>query len=78
MVLDMLDTLDARATFFTTGVFAQNFPDLIQRAAAKHEVASRGMQHSAFARVSALRRGSCSKISREHALAVFDGADGTP
>lgn len=49
VVLDMLDTLDARATFFTTGVFAQNFPDLIRRAAAKHEVASHGMQHSAFA-----------------------------
>jgi peptidoglycan/xylan/chitin deacetylase (PgdA/CDA1 family) len=49
VVLDMLDALGATATFFTTGAFAQKFPELIRRVTAKHELASHGMQHSGFA-----------------------------
>jgi len=49
VVLDMLDSLGATATFFTTGVFAKEFPELIRRAATRHEIASHGMRHSSFA-----------------------------
>lgn len=47
-LLDMLDRLDVTATFFITGVFADARHDLLQRIAAKHEVASHGLEHSNF------------------------------
>ena len=48
-VLDLLDRLDLRATFFTTAVFASAHPDLTRRIAARHELASHGWEHSRFA-----------------------------
>ncbi len=47
-VLDLLDETGARATLFCTAVFASNHPELIARAAAKHEIASHGWSHSTF------------------------------
>jgi hypothetical protein len=47
--LDLLAQVPARATFFTTASFAREHPDLIRRAAAAgHEIASHGAQHSVF------------------------------
>jgi peptidoglycan/xylan/chitin deacetylase (PgdA/CDA1 family) len=47
-VLDLLDETGARATMFCTGVFAENHPELIARAAKRHEIASHGWSHSSF------------------------------
>ncbi len=47
-VLNLLDRLNLRATFFTTANFAQHHPALILRAATRHEIASHGFFHSAF------------------------------
>lgn len=48
-ILDLLCETETKATFFVTAVFAQRYPDLIQRMTeGKHEVASHGMNHSAF------------------------------
>ena len=49
-VLDVLDSFNARATFFTTAIFAERRPELMRRVAQKHEVASHGYFHSAFER----------------------------
>lgn len=48
-VLDLLDRLALRATFFTTAVFASAHPGLTRRIAARHELASHGWEHSRFA-----------------------------
>ena len=46
-VLDCLDANDVKATFFCTGNFAQNAPDIIRRMLAEgHEVACHGVDHS--------------------------------
>ena len=48
-VLGMLDRLGVRATFFTTARLALARPDLIRRtAAAGHEIASHGFNHTGF------------------------------
>jgi peptidoglycan/xylan/chitin deacetylase (PgdA/CDA1 family) len=48
-VLALLDRLGARATFFTTARFALARPELIKRtAAAGHEIASHGFNHTGF------------------------------
>lgn len=47
-VLDLLDKTNARATLFTTAKFALAHPDLIRRAAGRHEIASHGFSHSTF------------------------------
>ena len=48
-ILDLLKETETKASFFVTAVFAQRYPDLIQRMTAeKHEVASHGMNHSSF------------------------------
>lgn len=44
----LFDELNIRATFFITAYWAQNFPDLIKRIAAKHEIASHAFYHDAF------------------------------
>lgn len=45
-VLARLEEYDARATFFTLGWVAQNYPEVVRQiAAAGHEIASHGMQH---------------------------------
>ena len=56
-VLDLLDRLgpEARATFFTTAVFAQNRPALIARLLERHELASHGWSHTTFERGDAAR-----------------------
>lgn len=51
-ILDLLREAgdDVKATFFTTGRFAERFPKLVKEmAAAGHEVASHGYSHSSFA-----------------------------
>ena len=46
LILERLETHKARATFFTLGWVAQNYPEVVRRiAAAGHEVASHGMRH---------------------------------
>ena len=45
-VLDLLDRLDVRATFFTTARIAEHAPDLVRRIVARHELASHGYHHS--------------------------------
>lgn len=47
-VLTCLAARNARATLFTTGVFARACPDLIRDAARTHEIASHGLVHSAW------------------------------
>jgi len=45
-ILDLLDELDAKATFFVLGMTAERYPDLVQAIAAKgHELASHGYAH---------------------------------
>lgn len=46
VVLDLLERLEVRATFFTTGRLAEHAPDLIRRIVARHELASHGYHHS--------------------------------
>jgi hypothetical protein len=48
VVLGLLDEFEARATLFTTAVFAIEHQDLIRAAAARHEIASHGWSHSSF------------------------------
>ena len=46
-ILDLFAQHDVRATFFTLGWVAEQFPDLVRQvAAAGHEVASHGWQHT--------------------------------
>lgn len=48
-LLEVLDTLGVRATFFTTGEVAQRSPALVQALVdADHELACHGMTHRAF------------------------------
>ncbi|MCF8452165.1 MAG: polysaccharide deacetylase family protein [Pedobacter sp.] len=48
-ILDILDTHEVKATFFSTVVFAQNAPEVIQRIInSGHELASHGYYHSSF------------------------------
>jgi len=47
-ILDTLESLNLRSTFFSTVVFANNNPDLIRRITAYHELASHGWEHSHF------------------------------
>jgi len=47
-VLDLLDQLNLRATFFTTAHFALHHPALMRSIAQTHEVASHGFYHSSF------------------------------
>ena len=45
-ILDLLDELDAKATFFVLGITAERYPDLVQEIAAKgHELACHGYAH---------------------------------
>lgn len=49
LVLDLLKQYDAPATFFSTVVFAQNAPSVIERIRFEgHELASHGCYHSSF------------------------------
>jgi polysaccharide deacetylase family protein (PEP-CTERM system associated) len=46
-LLDLLDELDARATFFFLGMTAANYPDLVHEVVARgHEPASHGYAHA--------------------------------
>lgn len=46
LILDLLDTHDAKATFFTLGWIAERYPSLVRRIAESgHEVASHGYGH---------------------------------
>ena len=46
IILDILKANDVRATFFCTGNFAENAPDIIQRIMDEgHEVACHGVDH---------------------------------
>jgi len=47
-LLWLLDYLEIRATLFVTANFALRYPDLIQDAAQKHEIASHGFYHNRF------------------------------
>src|SRR6185437_5399012 len=48
-LLDVLDELDLRATFFTTGNVAERYPDSVRRLVHNgHELACHGMTHRAF------------------------------
>lgn len=46
--LALFDELDIRATFFITAYWAQQFPAMVQRIAAKHEIASHAFFHNTF------------------------------
>ena len=49
-ILDLLQKHEAKATFFSTVIFAQNAPELIQRLLSEgHELASHTYYHSDFA-----------------------------
>lgn len=45
---ELLDAYGVRVTFFTTGHFAQNHPELIKKLSLKHEIASHALYHSPF------------------------------
>ena len=45
LILNLLETLKIRATFFTTATFALNHKQLIEEMAKKHEIASHGYNH---------------------------------
>jgi peptidoglycan/xylan/chitin deacetylase (PgdA/CDA1 family) len=47
-VLEVLDRMGVRATFFTTANYAQRYPEQIKRIAQGHEIASHGFYHSRF------------------------------
>lgn len=48
-LLDLLDELDVRATFFTTGEVAERYPESVRRLVRDgHELACHGMTHRAF------------------------------
>jgi Polysaccharide deacetylase len=47
-ILNLLDRLGIRATFFITAHFAQHHPQAIARIAQTHEIASHGFYHSRF------------------------------
>jgi len=47
-ILDLLDDLDATATLFITANLAQHAPELVRRAAERHEIASHGFMHRSF------------------------------
>jgi hypothetical protein len=47
-ILNLLDRLNLRATFFITAHYAEHHPDSIRRIAQHHEVASHGFYHSTF------------------------------
>ena len=44
-LLKLLDSLNIRATLFTTATFAMKYQKLIKQAAVKHEIASHGLNH---------------------------------
>jgi polysaccharide deacetylase family protein (PEP-CTERM system associated) len=45
-VLDLLDSLDAKATFFVLGMTARNHPDCVRELAARgHDIAAHGFDH---------------------------------
>ncbi len=47
VVLDLLDELEAKATFFVLGISAERYPDLVQELAARgHEVGCHGYAHT--------------------------------
>lgn len=46
--LDLLDELDVGATLFITAWMAQQHPTLLQRSAARHEIASHGFRHGSL------------------------------
>lgn len=46
--LALFDELNIRATFFITAYWAQQFPEVVKRIAAKHEIASHTFYHSSF------------------------------
>jgi peptidoglycan/xylan/chitin deacetylase (PgdA/CDA1 family) len=47
-VLNLLEKLDLKATFYTTAFFAEANKELVKEISEKHEVASHGFYHSAF------------------------------
>lgn len=47
-LLQLLDEQDIRVTFFTTGYYAEQNPELIKRIAEKHEIASHALFHNPF------------------------------
>lgn len=47
-VINILDQLELRATFFVTAQFALRYPQLIQSISKRHEIASHGFYHSSF------------------------------
>ncbi len=47
-VVDLLDRLDVRATFFTTANYGLHQPACIRQVAVRHEVASHGFNHGTF------------------------------
>ena len=46
--LALFEELNIRATFFITAFWAKQFPELVQRIAARHEIASHAFYHSTF------------------------------
>ncbi|SIN64775.1 polysaccharide deacetylase family protein [Chitinophaga niabensis] len=46
--MTLFEELNIRATFFITAYWAQNFPDMVKRMAAKHEIASHAFYHDVF------------------------------
>ncbi|RPD42215.1 polysaccharide deacetylase family protein [Chitinophaga barathri] len=46
--LALFDELEVRATFFITALWARYFPELVQRIAEKHEIASHAFYHDRF------------------------------
>lgn len=47
-LISLLDKYQIRATFFTTGNYAQRNPELVQSISLKHEIASHALYHSPF------------------------------
>ena len=47
-LLELLEKLNVKATFFVTANFALHYPDIIVQLAQKHEIASHGFYHSSF------------------------------
>jgi len=55
-ILNLLDRLDIRGTFFITGEVAELFPDVVRQVAKRHEVSSHGYHHEKFDKMTTHKR----------------------
>jgi peptidoglycan/xylan/chitin deacetylase (PgdA/CDA1 family) len=52
LVIDLIEEYGISGTFFFTGRMAENFPELAERAAKRHELGCHGLEHERFDKLS--------------------------